>query len=148
MRPAAVIERLRDECDSFERRVAGVIGRTDAFDLVMGEGRGLSVPCAYVVWEGDAVGNEQVLDGLSDTVETTFSVFVVVSGSADSSGQDACERLLDARDELMAALVGWAPAGGQYGAFVYDGAPDPPIYNRAYGACTFLFTAQYFTNAP
>ncbi len=148
MRPAAVIKRLRDECPLFSRRVAGAIGRTDAFDLVMQEGRGLAVPCAYVVWEGDAVGNDQVLDGLDDTIETTFSVFCVVSGSVDERGQDAAEQLLDVRDELFAALIGWTPEVGKYGAFVYDGAPDPPIYNRAYGAATFLFTSQFFTEAP
>ncbi len=148
MRPAAVIERLRDECPALARRVVGAIGRTDAFETVMQEGRGIDVPCAYVVWEGDAVGNEQVMDGLSDTVESTFSIFVVVPAALDDRGQDACEQLLDVRDELFAALIDWTPDAGRYGQFVYDGAPDAPIYNRAYGATTFLFTSQYFTDAP
>ena len=148
MRPSLVITRLRDQCPLLGDRVSGAIGRDDALDIAMGEGRGLPVPCAFVVWSGEAVGNEQILDGLSDTVETTFAITAIVSGVADGIGQDASERLLDVRDELLAALVGWAPTGGRYGACIYEGCPDAPLYNRAYGAATFVFSAQYFTNAP
>ena len=148
MRPAAIIERLRTDCAFFATRVAGLIGRDDALDKLVEAKAGLAVPCAYVVWEGDAPADDQELTTMSDQIETTFSITVIVSGTTDLSGQDASERLLNARDALFASLIGWTPDAAQYGRGIYDGAPDAPIYNRAYGATTFVFSWSYYTDNP
>ncbi len=152
MRPSLVIPRIRTACPGFENRVAGASGLDDAMEVVMEAQPGLAVPCAIVLWEGDEPGNDVTLStgglGMDQELIGRFSVTVIVDGKADSRGQNSAERLIDARNELLAALVGWSPDVARFGACLYAGTADAPVYNRAYGACTFAFAAPLFSAAP
>lgn len=152
MRPSLVIPRLRSACPAFANRVAGASGIDDAMEIVMEAQPGLDVPAAIVLWEGDEPGNDITLStdalGMDQEIVSRFSVTVIVDGSGDGRGHNAAERLLDVRAELLAALVGWSPDPQRIGACLYAGTPDAPIYNRRYGASTFLFAAPLFSLAP
>ncbi len=144
-----IIARLRDECPSFNRRFYGAGARLRTMNDVLEEKRGVAVPCGFAVWEGDDPSDdERELMSLDTMVERTYSVTVAVDGTGDNDGTDASERLQDAGKEIIAALNGWAPSGGNYGRLIYLGAPDAPLYNRAYGAQTFLFSGSYQLSAP
>ena len=162
MRPSAIVTRLRDAIPEFQGRVAGAAGVEDAMDLLDRGHSGLPVPCAYVLWAGEeasaditlsapdliGVAPPQQSGGLDAEVEIAFNILVLVDGRGDDTGLDASERLLDIRDAMLATLRGWTPDRTRYGALIYDGAPDPPAYNRAYGAAVFAFRGSYLTSAP
>lgn len=104
MKTKILVDRIKAECASFSSRVAG----TAEFEADI-ERTDLSVPCAFVLRRADTPGESLTANVVVQVMEERFSVIVVVSNTSDPRGFTGSEALDDLKDELMTALLGWAP---------------------------------------
>jgi hypothetical protein len=139
MRPSLVIPRIRAQCPIFANRVAGSatyrqVSLQDDF----------AVPHAFVLPLGEAADGEVMLSNLDQELTTRFAVVVAVANTSDERGQAAAEVIFDARAQLIAALVGWAP-NPTFAPVLYRGMPDDPDITRARAWAQFDFEARAYT---
>lgn len=136
MKPSLVIQRIRDECPMFAGRVAGASGfrscnMQDDFPA----------PHAFVLPLHDQDGGEAFISDLGQMVPVRFAVVVAVSNVSDEPGFEAGERLVDARNQLAAALIGYRPAE-DHAPVLYLGMDEMPDVTRARAWAQFNFASE------
>lgn len=124
IRPSLVIARIRAACPIFANRVAGAAAMRRLY-----EQDDFPVPHAFVVPLSDTGESEVMLSDLSQELAVRFGVVVAVDNSTDEPGMAAAEALMTARDQLHAALIGWAPSEA-HAPCLYAGMPDDPDTSR------------------
>lgn len=115
MRLSIIIAALRQRCPSFANRVGGAADFSQ-----LPENAALAVPAAFVLPRDEQAGANRSANGYRQTVEDAFAVVVAVDNSADARGQAGYDAIHALRDEVFAALLGWAP-DADHDAIVYDG---------------------------
>ena len=140
MRPSLIIPRLKEACPIFGGRVAGAASAAKAMENA---GASLTVPQAFVVPLTESLEGT-LLSPLQQETAQNFAVVVCVSNLSDERGQGSVEDLFDARDQIIAALLGWNPSA-EHGVCLYQGMPDDPYVDRARAWAQFDFQATTST---
>lgn len=140
MRPSLIIPRLRAQCPTLANRVAGSASYQQA--MVQSD---FAVPHAFVLLQGEDADGDVTLSDLDQALTARVGIVVCVSNTTDERGQAASETILDIRNELLTALVGWTPDLTKYGPILYRGMPDDPDVTRARAWAQFDFEALDFT---
>ncbi|MFH5927151.1 phage tail terminator protein [Roseomonas xinghualingensis] len=138
IRPSLVIPRIKAQCPIFANRVAGAAAMRKA--LLQDD---FPVPHAFVVPLSDTGEGEVSLSDLAQELPARFGVVVVVDNTSDEPGMAAAEKLMNVRDELHAALIGWAPSEA-HAPCIYVGMPDDPDTSRARCWAQFDFTSTAY----
>lgn len=125
LRPSLVMQRIRDACPIFEGRVAGAAVYSRCVDQI-----DFPAPHAFVLPLFDQGDSEAMISDLAQVVPARFAVIVAVPNVSDDPGFAAGELLVEARDQLAAALIGFAP-GEDYAPILYAGMPDIADVTRA-----------------
>lgn len=141
LRPSLVIKQIRDECPLFDGRVAGALSFRKCR-----EQDDFPAPHAFILPMEDVDDAEADLSPLDQYLTARFAVVVAVPNTSDEQGQDAGERLIDVRNELLAALIGFQP-GENYAPILYAGMPDAIEFNRARAWAVFAFTSTIAASA-
>lgn len=144
IRTSLVIPRIRAQCPIFANRVAGSLGWERFKDLMQSSAiSDFPVPHAFVLPQPDTSEGSIELSSLAQELPARFGVVVVVSNTSDEPGAIASDQLMDARDQLHAALIGFAPAEDM-APILYEGMADAPDYNRAKAWAQFDFTSTKY----
>lgn len=106
MRLGPVIARLAAQCPGL-RHVEGAAEYAQLVDAV------LDPPCAYVLALAEDAGSNGLANAVSQRITVRFGVLLCVRSLADATGAAGVEVLEDLRDEVRAALLGWAPADAE-----------------------------------
>ncbi len=98
-----IITQIKNNCPSIQQ-VEGAVKLMQAMEQPP---FGVS---AYVVPVGEQAGQNQVLNGISQRIEASFGVLVmIVYDLDDESGAKAYTDIQAIREELMTALLGFIP---------------------------------------
>ena len=100
-----IIDHLKGQLAGF-RKVGG------AADLAAIGGGAPPAPAAYVLPATELPGDSEVATTTIQRVVAVFSVVLAVSNKSNAEGEAAVRDLEPRRDQLKAALLGWAPAAG------------------------------------
>jgi hypothetical protein len=138
IRPSLVIPRIRAQCPIFANRVAGAAAMRKLFTL-----DDFPVPHAFVVPLSDTGEAEVMLSDLAMELPARFGVVVAVDNTTDEPGMAAAEMLMEARDQLHAALIGWAPSE-YFAKCLYTGMPDDPDTSRVRCFAQFDFASTAY----
>ena len=114
-----VITRLRAQAPSFGNRVSGAA----EFNAALRDPEsttGLTKPAAFVVPTSERAQTEALGRLLHLVVDETVSIMLLISNSVDTRGHAAATSAEALRNELIAALHGWAPDGA-HKQFSYTG---------------------------
>ena len=131
IRTSLVIPRIRAQCPIFAGRVAGSLGwEKFARDMDAGAVSDFPVPHAFVLPLPDLNEGDIELSELEQVLPARFQVVVVVSNTSDEPGSIASDQLMDARDQLLKALIGFTPAE-EMAPVLYAGMPAEPAFSRA-----------------
>jgi len=136
LRPSLIIPRIRDLCPIFAGRVAAAAG----FRLCAEEDT-FPAPHAFVIPVPDRGDNLEMLGPLSSIIACRVAVVVAVPNISDEPGSEAGELMIDARDELLRALIGFTPSEG-YEPITYAGVNDDLDIRRARGWVQFEFASS------
>lgn len=139
MRPSLVIPRLKEQVAALSGRVAAAASLEQAMDQT-----GVAVPHAFVVPGAEVAEGEVMLSPLVQDVTLRFSVVLGVANTADERGQGAIEAIVDLRNSVVAALVGWTPDAARFAPLLYAGG-DEVIVTRARAHTQFEFTTTSST---
>jgi hypothetical protein len=143
IRPSLVIPRIRAQCPIFAGRVAGAATMRKLY-----ANDDFPVPHAFVIPLSDSGEAEVMLSDLAMDLAVRFAVVVAVDNTTDEPGMAAAETLMDARDQLHAALIGWAPSEA-HAPCIYAGMPDDPDTSRLRAWCQMDFVSTaYAATAP
>jgi hypothetical protein len=104
MKVKPIIDRLKAEAATFGGRVAGAADFSAETEAAR-----LGLPCAFVLRAGGGGSDAATVGAIVQLVNEEFGVIVAVNNSADERGQAAAETLDDVLDDVVAALLGWAP---------------------------------------
>jgi hypothetical protein len=119
MKLKPIIDQLKVATTSFNGRIAG------ASEYAAGvESTRLVVPCAFVMRGQVFTDEARTLGEVVQMMTEEFGIAVAVDNSQDERGQMAEELLDDIRQDLIQALLGWAP-DETHNAMEYGG--DVPI---------------------
>jgi hypothetical protein len=138
IRPSLVIPRIRAQCPIFAGRVAGA-----AAMLKLYSSDDFPVPHAFVLPLSDTGEAVIELSDLATELPARFGVVVAVENTSDAPGMGAAEALMDARDQLHAALIGWVPSE-THSACLYEGMPDDPDTSRVRAWAQFDFRSSTY----
>jgi hypothetical protein len=127
MRPSLIIPRLKAQVAALSNRVAAAATVEAAMDQT-----NLGVPNAFIVPGPDVVEGDVLLSPYAQEITARFSVVLTVANTAagDDRGQAAVEALLDLRNTVMTALVGWTPDAARFAPLSYGGG-DEIVHTRA-----------------
>lgn len=75
-------------------------------------------PAVFVVPESDRGGKNTRMNGVSQKFNETFSVVLCISAPNDKTGIKSEEALIEARQKIIDALLGWVP-GSEYEEIVF-----------------------------
>jgi hypothetical protein len=138
IRPSLIYKRIQEQCPIFEGRVAGAASlRT----LYMEDD--FAVPHAFVLPLADTGESDFELSELAQKLPARFGVVVAVDNSSDEPGMSAAEMLMDARDQLHAALIGWQPSE-DHAECIYIGMADDPDTSRVRAWAEFDFASNTY----
>lgn len=142
IRTSLIIPRIRERCAIFEGRVVGS-GGYEQFraEEQVSMSRNFKLPHAFVLPLHDHTEGEIQLSDLRQILPARFAVLVVVSNMSDEPGKAAADALMDARDQLHAALIGFQPSE-DLSPILYAGMPDAPDFNRAMATAQFDFSSE------
>lgn len=141
IRPSLIVPRLRASIPAVSNRV---VGAAELQRVAAGRSQ-LARPCLFVVPGGeDASENLVIGTSVVQTTRPKIGVVVCVDNTSDDRGAAGAESLVDIREALVAALVGWSPDPVRYESFVYLGMPDDPVADadRAVIWAQFDFQSQ------
>ena len=96
-----------------------------------------ALPAAYVLPIEDTTDADSFEVGQQTLIEERFAVLAVLDNADDPRGHGAAEEIEDARDNLLAALVGWE-ASSSYTAVSYVGG-SLVTFDRVYFLWVFHF---------
>lgn len=100
----AIIQAIKDRCQSFATNVAGA-----AEYKRLSESANLTMPAAYVIPMDDSPDSMPNTNGYRQGLRDSIAVIVVLSNTADERGQGSITSVSAIRAELWAALLGWEP---------------------------------------
>jgi hypothetical protein len=138
IRPSLIIQRIRAECPIFGGRVAGAATMRKLY-----ANDDFPVPHAFVLPLSDTGEAVVELSDLATELPARFGVVVAVENTSDAPGMGAAEALMDARDQLHAALIGWGPVEGA-APCLYEGMPDDPDTSRVRAWAQFDFRSTAY----
>jgi hypothetical protein len=138
IRPSLVIAHIKAHCPIFAGRVAGAASMRTLYSS-----DDFPVPHAFVLPLSDTGEAVIELSDLAMELPARFGVVVAVDNSTDAPGMAAAEKLMDARDQLHAALIGWVPSE-THSACLYEGMPDDPDTSRVRAWAQFDFRSTAY----
>lgn len=100
-----IITRLKGQLTGF-RKVGG------AADLAAIGAGAPPAPAVYVLPATESAGDSDFAADTVQRITAVFSVVVAVSNKSNAEGEAAVRDLEPRRDQVKAALLGWAPAAG------------------------------------
>ena len=105
MKTGNVIMQLRSLVPDFDSRVSGAAEFLRAVELEAT----MDMPAGYVIFLGDAAGENDEPAGLHQWVTATIAVVVATDASADRRGQSGQEAALALQDAINSAILNWTP---------------------------------------
>ena len=102
MKLAPIIEALRANCPSFERRIFGLYAWSTVDDDVFP-----AMPCAYVLPSKITAGTAYISTQYRQDIDNYFSIVVCVPlTKEDALGKSGHDQIEDLKDEIFKAILG------------------------------------------